>query len=338
MFFLLIVFGCNNTIEKKVIDESKIEVQQINLEKIDLPNLGLVPKGCCFVDSFLVVYNAQVNDSIISVYKDREMVVSFGKIGNGSGEMNMPRFVGKGRTINRYLPIMTGSEYRLYDFQDSNFSEGTMKYLTEKMPEENMLANYVLYNDDSLMVLNVTGDYQLLFYDKNNDNSRAVSFIDDKFLGDGVFDMVYATTVFGASYNCNGKYIVIAYYRQKMIDIVSMSGELLKRLVFNNYDINKNKFHSLGDGNVQVDNDVIRFFTSIMVSDDFFYVVCQEDTEEMNNNGKTKTKLYKLDYDGNLLNIYQMDRKVTFGVVKGNELFVIGFHTIEDAEIYHTEL
>ena len=338
MLYLMILLGCKNSIEKVFIDESEVEVQQIRLEKIDLPYLGLVPKGCCFVDSLLVVYNSRVNDSIISVYKDRKLVASFGKIGGSKDELQRPMFVGKGRCMKQCVPLVTGLEYRMYDLQHSDFGNGVIQFHTENMPEDAMLANYVLYNDDSLMVLNVTDDYQLLFYDKINDNSRTVSFVDDKFLGDDVDDVAYCVIVYGASYNCNGKYIVIAYNKQKMIDIVSMSGFLIKRVAFNNYDINKNKFHTEDDGNVEIDDGMIMFFTSIIVDDNFFYAVCQENTEENTDNCVTKTKLYKMDYNGKLLKIYQLDMTATFGVVKDNELFIIGYHKNDEPAIYHTKL
>lgn len=330
--------SCNNSINVNFVDESKVEIQHVSMDKIHMPKLGLVPKGCCFVDSLFAIYNSQVSDSIISIYKGNKLIFSFGKTGNGNDEMQMPLFVGKGRCLKRYLPIRTGLDYRMYDLQQIDFENGTVEYKTEEMPEEAMLANYVLYNDDSLMVLNVTGDYQLLFYDKIFNNKKNVSFIDDKFMGGNVFDMIYNTSVFGASYNCNGNYIVIAYYRFKMIDIVSMSGKLIKRLTFDQFDINKSKFHPVGDGNVRFDDSIVRFFTSIIVDDDYFYVVCQNDTKVMNEQHQTKTKLYKLDYNGTLQKVYQLDRKATFGVVKENELYIIGYSNTEDAEVYHAKL
>jgi hypothetical protein len=335
---LLLLTSCGNVkIENNLVEEQSVKTIHLDTEELNFQDLGLMPKGCCFVDSFFVVYNAKVDDKIISVYKNQKIVTEFGRLGNGHNDLLYPMFIAKGHSLKRFMPLKTGSEYRLYDF--SSIVDVEKNYESSELPEIAMITNNVLINNDTLTVLTASTDTQLYFYNKTTLAEKKKSYFDDKFLGDKASDDAYNMTIYRAVYSCNGKYIIAAYTHFKMIDIISLEGELIKRIVFEGYDINKPKFYVSDDnGNVRYADDTVKFFTSIIISDDCFYLVCQNNSEPNTTSCITKTLLYKFDYTGSLLTKYQFDNTMTFGAVQGNDLFIIGYKEIDEPKIYHAVL
>lgn len=330
--------GNNNVVE--YVNDDVVEVKDVELHKLNLDVKPLVPTALCFVDSFLVVCENgnKLKTNFISVYSGNTLLKKFGQLGRGPVDMIAPMYLSDGKCEKRYFTVASASSIMKFDVEYL-VSNDSLICITENLPEEVSLCNGMLYDSDTLSIMNCTGDNQITFFDKRTNESKGYSSFDNEFLSNGsVTNFIYNIQVFPAVSGCNNGNILIAYTMQKSLDVVSFDGNLKKRIRFNNYDSNKSKIRlDAGNGslvNVFYDEDATYYFSSSCVTNDAFYALCQEEYKS----STSRTILYKFDWNGNLLMKYRFNTVFMRAVINNGTIYSIAKSDEGEYEVVYAEL
>lgn len=170
---LLLAIGgflsCSDS-KHETIDLKNVPTLEVRLDKMDLENSPLYPKGCCAVDSFLVIFDPKDRDGFLSIYSGSNLLGKYGTIGEGPDDFINPRFISNGKTICTSRDIQVGDIHGIYTLNvDSALAcVAKSKLPRTEIPDDLYLYNYILQNTDSMLVIQQTSDFQLSFYNKNN--------------------------------------------------------------------------------------------------------------------------------------------------------------------------
>lgn len=339
----LMVSSCTKSVRNiEIVDESNVPMKNIELQKLNLDETPLAPQSLCFVDTFMVVFEDEQGrtSNFISVYSNNKLIKKFGSVGRGPTDLLLPRSFSEGRCEHKYLRAGGSGKTIKYDI-DSLIYSNKLVYVSEELPKAMELCNNMLIDNDSLWVAFRTSEYQLSFYNKRNDSMTGYANFDKSHFGDQVTDFIYNMQVCPATYTSNDEVIIIAYNMQKGIDIVSNTGELKRRLRFEDYDgnINKMRIDKTGNiANVFYNDDANVYFYDACAVDDGFYAFSLDTVWSP----ETKTKVFKFDWNGNLQLIYKLNKFVRGSVVYDGKIYGITLATEEnedsDFEIFCAEL
>ena len=170
---LLLAIGgflsCSDS-KHETIDLKDVPTLEVRLDKMDLENSPLYPKGCCAVDSFLVIFDPKDRDGFLSIYSGSNLLGKYGTIGEGPDDFINPRFISNGKTICTSRDIQIGDIHGIYTLNvDSALAcVAKSKLPRTEIPDDLYLYNYILQNTDSVLVIQQASDFQLSFYNKNN--------------------------------------------------------------------------------------------------------------------------------------------------------------------------
>lgn len=336
---LPLIHSCNNkNAVIEYINDKDANIKEIEFKKMDLNITPLLPVSLCFVDTFLIVCEDEekLKTKFISVYYNNKLVKKFGELGGGPTDMSTPMYLSEGKKEKQYLMIgSTG--IKKYDIEQLVYND-TLTCITEDVPEEISLCNSLLYDSDTLSILSCTGENRLTFYDKRKSEIKGVSFFDKEFFSKRkISKFIYNMQVFPAISGYNNGKIIIAYTMQKCLDIVSLNGDIEKKIRFDNYDYNKNKMRieKIGNlNNVFYEKDASYFFCACCVSDDAFFAISQEDY----NSSISRSIIYKFDWDGNLLMKYYCNKVINTAVVNNDIIYSITESDDGEYEISYAKL
>ena len=326
----LLCFSCKKReIHTETLNMDSIKEIHINTSPTSYCSTTLYPKNCFFIkDSFLVVFEPKNQNNFIHVYNNdtKKIIARFGQIGKGGYDFINPRLItnnipaksnefiiGDTRRICKINidSLLLNKNYKGEDYAD--------------IPDELRLYNYILYCSDSLIIVNQTGKKQLTFWDRNKEKAvhKNILLRNENLK---VTDLCLTMGIYDAYYTSNGERIAIAYKNWKQIDIVSLSGDIVKRVYFPNYLFNQDKVDLYKDKqNIEFSKDAHLFFTYVASTSKYLYALCWNNTKENIKKGKAFSQIYQLDWDGNLVNIYSFDRAISsFCVFKDNITYAIG--------------
>ncbi|WP_302801173.1 hypothetical protein, partial [Parabacteroides goldsteinii] len=257
LFFLLFTFS-SCTEKKEVLTLEHVKVSKLQLEETPFDIPSLFPKGCCIKDSFLVIFDPKDKDGFLYIYnKEKKTLLNkYGIIGEGPNDFKNPRFLFNDNLQISKNTLLIGDVTSLYTVNiDSIFSSSKKAhYIQTEIPENLRLYNYVLQDNDSMLIVNQTRDHQLTFYNKLTHTIELKNYFEkNRYLKDAS-DFCHVMQIYDAYYSSNKERIVIAYKNWKQIDIISTSGKLIKHIYFPNYDYNKSKM-SLDGKSLRIEDD-----------------------------------------------------------------------------------
>ena len=340
LFLLIIgVFLSCSDVKHTTIDLKDVQTFEIQLDKMDLEDPPLYPKGCCVVDSFLVIFNPKDKDGFLSIYEGNNLLGKYGTIGEGSDDFMNPRFISNGKTVYTSRNIQIGDIHGIYTLNiDSVIARvAKSKLPCTEIPEDLYLYNYVLQNTDSMLVVQQTSDYQLSFYNKITSQTVGKNYFEGISSVRDASDFCYVMQIYDAYYMSNDDNFAIAYKYRKQIDILSSSGELEHRIYFPDYDYNDSKM-SLKNRNLELSDDARFYFSLAAVDGENYYFLCWDDTKSNMRQGKAKTKIYKTDLDGRVQAIFQLDKSISYCCISHGYLYAAGLSEGEDMQIYYALL
>lgn len=336
--WMLCLFSCGE--KKEVVSLDQVPTQEVHLKKLNLEDAPLLPKGCCMVDSLLIIYEPNDKEGFLSVYKDTMLLGRYGTLGDGPDDFFNPRFVSNGAFISGSREIRLADINALYTLNvDSALiaSIGKSRLPQTIFPEDVRYFNYVLRDTDSLLLVQRTSDFQLTFYDKISGQVSGKNYFDRISSLDGAPDICYVAQVYDAYYTSNGQNIVIAYKNRKLIDILSLSGDLQRRIYFPGYDSNDSKM-SLKYQNLEMSESALLFFTFAAYAGNSYYFLCWEATRADIRVGKARSKIYKMDMSGNVEAILRLDKCISYFCLDESRLYAIGLSEGEDLQVYCADL
>lgn len=338
---LCVVGGFLSCSENKpvAIDLRGVPTVEVHLEKLALENPPLYPKGCCWADSFLIVFDPKDRDGFLSVYEGNRLLGKYGTMGEGPDDFVNPRLLSNGKTIGASRDIQVGDGHAIYTLNvDAALAQVDKTDLPcTRIPKELSLYNYVLRNTDSVLVVQQTSDYQLSFYDKLASQTRGRNYFDRVSSVGDASDFCYATQIYDAYYLSGDSTLAIAYRYRKLIDVLSLSGEWKHRVYFPGYDGNDSKM-SLENGNLKLDDSACMFFSFAAATDGHYYFLCWDDTKSNIRQGKAKTKIYETDLNGCVQAVIQLDKSISYVCLGRSYLYAIGLSEGEDMQFYYAPL
>lgn len=326
--------------KRSILDSNNVKTTYLQSEELLLNEMPLLPKGCCLRDSFLIIFEPKLKDGFLSVYSlnNGNLLRRYGYKGEGPNEFQNPRFIFSEFLLNSSSDLLIGDIDALYLLNiDSIISDSTYvhsQYM--KLPKELLSYNYLLNISDSTLVANVTNEGQFVDYNRFT-KKRVVKNIYEKIEKfNNVDDFCYTTQIYDAYYTANKKNIIIAYKNWKQIDIVSMTGNLRKRIYFEDYQNNIDKIAASGNKNIRMNEDAILYFSYVFPTEEYFYALCWNSTKENIKKGLAVSEIYKFDWDGNLLNISKLDKAISYFCIdsKAGKMYAIGTDKDLELKIY----
>lgn len=334
----LLCASCTDT--PKVIDTKGIPVYDVHLNPMELEDAPLYPKGCAIADSLLVVFDPKMSNGFLSFYeKSGRLIGRYGDIGPGPDDYLNPRFISNGKHLSGTHKVRLGDFKAIYTLDIDSVLSGTPK---SRMPtmllnEELFYYNYVLYENDSLLIVNQTGDCQLTFYDKVTSESQRKSYYRKLPELSNVSDFCYTMQVYDGYYAWNDYNIVIAYKNRKQIDLVSFGGDLICHVYFQGYDYNDSKMKTV-KGNLALDNDAKVFFTFVATHNNDYYLLCWDDNRLSIRNGEAKPSIIVIDTNGNMKAIYKLNKSISYFCIDNDSIYAIGRSENEDLRMYCSDI
>ena len=340
LFLIVLLASCakeKNTIVKL----DNIQTKEIHLKKMILEDAPLFPKGCCLVDSSLVIFDPKDKDGFLFIYNlNGQLLGKYGTKGNGPNDFIQPRFISNGKSITNSKDMCIGDINAVYTLNlDSALVATRKKHLPyTEIPEKLSMYNYILQNTNDMLVVQQTGENQLTFYDKNTYRTDFRNYFKKIPSLNNASDLCYVMQIYDAHYSSNDKTMAIAYKNRKQIDILSLSGDLINRIYFPDYDYNDTRM-SLRNRNLYLSEYAKMFFSFIFTTVDSYYFLCWDDTRENIKAGKAKTKIYKTDSYGNVQGIMQLDKSISYFCLNQSHIYAIGISEENlDLEIYYADI
>lgn len=321
---------------KEVISIEQVPESNISLLKAKLDLETLFPKECCVRDSFLVLFDPKDRDGFLHVYNKNNgaFLAKYGIKGGGPNDFVNPRPIFNNNIYTQDRGILIGDVDAAYLLDiDSVVHHGSMpKTAAIKIADDLRLYNYLLHHSDSLLVVNQTRDYQLTFYDKQSKTLKQENYFDKNRISKNASDFCNVMQVYDAYYSSNNEIIAIAYKNWKQVDIISLNGELLKRLYLPDFDFNVDKM-SFRDGAFVLSEDAQMYFSYIYPTSDCFYALCWESTRMNIKKGLATPSIYKFSWSGELKHIYHLDKAVSYFCIDSNNLYAVGVSLEDDLDL-----
>ncbi len=310
-------------------DSTPINPIALTLQPCQLDIMPLAPWACCFLDTlFIIEENSdKVTKDFFKVYHNDKLVYQFGETGNGPEDFDLPNLISAGKTERNYFYTTDGARTFKISIDSNGFKH---KIFNMPMPDDFVLVNNVLLYNDTSIVVTQTGEYQLQRFDKKTNKTTGYNYFENA----GNFSSYDNFNLSGQLYqsvcSSNGEYAILGYHKLNMIDIISLADmSLHKRVCFSNYDCNDYTIDN--KGNILFDYDKIRYFFSfVTASEETFYALCWDCTNEEADSGSKKGKIYEFDYDGNIKNQYEPNVSVTTFAIKDNTIYAKGFDPITE--------
>lgn len=339
--FLTTLFVSCASDKHETISLEEVQTHEMHLKKMSLEDAPLFPKGCCLIDSILVIYDQKEKNGFLYIYDlNGQLLGKYGTRGNGPNDFIQPRFVSNGKLVTSNREIYIGDINAVYALNiDSALASVKKENLPyTEIPEILSLYNYVLQNTNTMLVVQQTRDRQLTFYNKKTHEIDLKNYFKRLPSLSTASDLCYVMQVYDAYYSSNEETMVIAYKNRKQIDILSSSGDLLNRIYFPGYDYNDSRM-TLKNRNLVLADDAKMFFSFVFTTSDFYYFLCWDDTRKNIKSGKANSKIYKTDKFGNVLEIIQMDKSISYFCLNQSRLYAIGVSEENlDLEIYYADI
>lgn len=340
LFLIVLLVSCTKE-KNTIVNLDKIQTREIHLEKMTLEDAPLFPRGCCLVDSSLVLFDSKDKDGFLSIYNlEGQLLGKYGTKGNGPNDFIHPKFISNGKFITANRNMYIGDINAVYTLNiDAALVDTRKEELPyTEIPEKLSMYNYILQNTNILLVVQQTGDKQLAFYDKETCRTDFKNYFEKIPSLNNASDLCYVMQIYDAYYSSNDTTMAIAYKNRKQIDILSLSGDLINRVYFPDYDYNDARM-SLRNGNLYLSEDAKMFFSFVFATVDSYYFLCWDDTRENIKAGKAKTKIYKTDSYGNIQEIMQLDKSVSYFCLNQSHLYAIGISEENlDLEVYYADI
>lgn len=330
LFFILVsLFTLSSCADKKeVLNLSRVKESKLQLEEISFDVPSLFPKGCCVKDSFLIVFNPKDKEGFLYIYDkgDKTFLKKYGTIGEGPDDFKNPRFLFNDNLLPSKNTLLIGDGTRLYAVNIDAIlnSSGKAHDVLTEIPGNLRLYNYLLHNNDSMLVVNQTGEHQLTFYNKRTKTTDLKNYFEKNGILKDASDFCRAMQIYDAYYSSNRERIAIAYKHWKQIDILSASGDLIKQIYFPDYDYNRGKM-SLDGESLRLGEDARMFFSFIYPTNDFFYALCWDNTKTNIKQGSARASIYQFNWEGELKEIFRLDKAVSyFCIDSSGMLYAVG--------------
>ncbi len=340
--FLVFLASCNNqthnlmslkdsTIVANTIDDSKIVTERVELNKLELDDYPLCPIRCCMLDSLLIVQEDWIKnkENVFKVYYQNKLYTQFGMIGKGPNDFLAPTLFSNSYLCKDSLIISDFDKINSVFIHSNGYSKNTFS-----LPASLHHSNKFFQNNDSCIIFNRQGDYQLEYFNKKTDTLIGYNYYTKPSTVSDIPDMFCTTQLYQGAFSSNQQYIVIAYRNLKCIDIISMRDMTLsKRIYFNDYDINS--FYIAHGNNIMFEDNTTYFFTYVLAQNSYFYALCWDKTKIDVKNASVDSKMYKITYDGEVEKIYEFNQPIGSFVIIDNTIIAIGLdHNERESLLY----
>ena len=233
-----------------------------------------------------------------------------------------------------------GDETGIYTLDLKTMIQGTIKQELPviDLPEELRLYNYLIRLDEDNIVVNQTGEEQRSFFNRQTKKIERKKYFERISSFSNVSDFCYAMQIFDAYYTSGKEQILIAYKNRKQIDLVSFEGEIIKRIYFPDYDYNTSKLH-IEKNNIKYDLNARLFFSFVYTEHDYFYALCQNETRNNIKSGKCRTQVYKLDWEGNIKEVFSFNKCISYFCINDSILYAIGINEDDlELDVFYAKL
>ena len=95
---------------------------------------------------------------------------------------------------------------------------------------------------------------------------------------------------------------------------------------------------SLHKDNLKLSEDIHIFITSAAVSNEDYYFLCWDDTQKNIREGKARPYIYQIDAAGQVKQIFQLNKCISYFCLSDNRLYAIGFTEDTDLQICQEEI
>ena len=129
LVLMVLLVSCTKD-KNAIVNLDKIPIREIHLEKMNLEDAPLFPRGCCLVDSSLVLFDSKDKDGFLSIYNlEGQLLGKYGTKGNGPNDFVQPKFISNGKfiTANRNMHIGDSYYFLCWDDTRENIKAGKAK-------------------------------------------------------------------------------------------------------------------------------------------------------------------------------------------------------------------
>jgi|GEM_PF-3010570 hypothetical protein len=310
VLFTSLIFSISCTDKDEYSDKAfkNLEPVSLNIHKSKL----LVPSGFDYTESGLLTIESKLDSNQFKIFAsgENEQILSFGKSGSGPGEFSGMIQQPVSTTLKSNSQFYDWSKKRLSVYDLSLLKDGMVQRSIEKeyvLPPELMLAQYSAFINDSTVVSSGGLDKGYIsFTDVNTDESNYFDPIDFDLSS---YDYREKSYLYESFFGVNNKEELIAVASKFMpeMHIINYDGEIIAKKEMsspNNIDLNKLK---------DIENMKIHFY-GLSVSEEYIFAtyvgksVTEMDEIIKNNEFQNVDllKLYKFDWQGNLIESYQL--------------------------------
>ena len=321
--------SCTGGIQKRGFITVEGDDITIKTERVPCANDILFPRNCFLLqDSILAVYEPKNHEGFVQFYNEKsfEHLGSFGNIGEGPDDYVSPTIIiDFSKAIKGRFTVGDVRKLCMVDIDSVLTKDDYKGRIYAELPQSLRLYNSLLFYSDTLIIVNQTGEYQLTYWRGDSEKViRSNFFRRNEDLA--VLDLNLTTQVYSASYASNHERIAIAYRNWKQIDILSFNGEVINRLRFADDLYNQDKLEVQGSsGNVSLAPNGHIFFTKLLSNAEHLFAICWDATKADIKSGIAKSKVYQLDWSGNLIHTYAFDKAISGICLQGNRIkYAIG--------------
>lgn len=308
---MMVTISCSKN-KKNIIVDEEYPVLNAKLTDVVLDENTLFPTDLYLLsDTILVVNDSKNKDGFITFYdtNTQQPIAAFGKIGDGPNDFINPRFL-HNKTTDHDLYV--GDAKKIVQFSVDSIRE--MNYQGERVmsvPIEMMFYNYILMDNDSVIVFSQTGEHPISGLNKKKQELKFTDYYPD-IQWDGGSEYIRNMEVFSNSMTSNSELIAIAYHNWNIISIVSLNGKPKNEIYLPEWDYNQQRMHiDPSTGNLILDSDAKIFFTKIKSSREHIFALGWSVTKEEIKNGDASSFIYVMDWEGNVKKKILFDRSVS---------------------------
>jgi hypothetical protein len=340
LFYLLIAYiaittSCSKTSDNNIVQSSDIKSINVIVEDTPYSQYTLFPQDAVIIsDTILVVYEPKIKDGFISVYNENNhtKIAQLGAYGSAPDQFLNPRPLFDIDLSNDKFYIADLSGIYSFDPKCENYSQ-PKGAIVDKIPDEFKLFNYLLSDNDSLMVCNQTGCHQLTIYNKVNQSINYRDFFPNN-TDLQTNELVNNMNVYESCYTCSNDNVAIAYHNWKQIDIYNIRTGDLKSIKFDDYLFNKEYMgFDTNSQIIEISEDAKIYFTNIKSTDNYIYAICWDNTIEKISKAQATPIVYQLDWNGNVLAKYNFDHPIAnICIYKDKIKYAMGI--LDDGEMH----
>lgn len=324
ILILMVIASCNNkTAESKVAENSinfskesclmnfgkqylDVPIRKLSIDKMIIRTDDKLPIELDFCDSSLYVVMAK-SDTSIYVFdtKNGELQAALGLVGHGPEDVISPSFIG-----NNYDYRKEAGGLLYYDLNSKMILQTTKSHHLKKImpyPENMYPGSSLNITKDYLVGKKIGRDFNKMFfvYDVKNKKLNEIDF--SPVINNEDLDKIDKNYLYSANIGCNQKKnrIILGMYFFDMIHIYNMQGKQLKSISLSKgYDPEEAlKQRINGYGYIGCPR--------IYATENYCYV--RRDLVDEKKSDKFECQIIKLDWDGNLVSIYQIKENLKYG-------------------------